>query len=342
MGDDEKQTTKASRSEEELAKDVARLYSWANMEDASYRDFSRKSNLSSAQGPTALSPVAPSPGSQGLARQSLLPITEETVGASICEPPGAPSAEAIGPALALYSIAGGVGKTTLCANLGRLLCSLGEKILLVDASGRGLLPFYFGASELRAGLRTFVAPDVNCPPLQVIGAEETTSEWLQHQVKPAMLEAQRTILDLGSALDLGASWTGALFEIFGMCTAVLVPLLPDLNSILTLSRIETSLKAMESLGKRAPVAYYVFNQFDDSNPSHQGARDLVARRCDQRLLPISIRRGPMAEALDARMTLTDYAPASEVTRDYLELALWLRRVVPIRPPVMLSGHWSER
>jgi cellulose biosynthesis protein BcsQ len=99
---------------------------------------------------------------------------------------------------------------------------------------------------------------------------------------------------------------------------------------------------MDSLGTQAPAAYYVFNQFDDSNPSHQGARDLVARRCDQRLLPISIRRGPMAEALDARMTLADYAPASEVARDFLELALWLRRVAPIRPPAMVSGHWSER
>ena len=59
------------------------------------------------------------------------------------------------PVLAVYSIAGGVGKTTLCANLGKTLCSLGEQ-LLVDASGRCLLPYYFGGlPDLRPGLRKF-------------------------------------------------------------------------------------------------------------------------------------------------------------------------------------------
>jgi uncharacterized membrane protein YoaK (UPF0700 family) len=49
----------------------------------------------------------------------------------------------------IYSVAGGVGKTILCANFGRMLCSLGEQILLVDAAGGEHLPYYFGASDAR-------------------------------------------------------------------------------------------------------------------------------------------------------------------------------------------------
>ena len=40
----------------------------------------------------------------------------------------------------------------LVATLGRALSSLGEKVLLADATSHGLLPFYFGASELRPGV----------------------------------------------------------------------------------------------------------------------------------------------------------------------------------------------
>ena len=63
------------------------------------------------------------------------------------------------PVLAVFSLAGGVGKTSLVATLGRALSSMGEKVLLTDTTSHGLLPFYFGASELRQGVvRTFSPP----------------------------------------------------------------------------------------------------------------------------------------------------------------------------------------
>ena len=63
------------------------------------------------------------------------------------------------PVLAVFSLAGGVGKTSLVATLGRALSRMGEKVLLTDTTSHGLLPFYFGASELRQGVvRTFSPP----------------------------------------------------------------------------------------------------------------------------------------------------------------------------------------
>src|SRR5260370_17783997 len=60
---------------------------------------------------------------------------------------------------AVFSLAGGVGKTSLVATVGRALSSMGEKVLLTDTTSHGLLPFYFGASELRQGtVRTFSPP----------------------------------------------------------------------------------------------------------------------------------------------------------------------------------------
>ena len=67
--------------------------------------------------------------------------------------------EARQPVLAVFSLAGGTGKTSLVATLGRTLSANGERVLLADTAAQGLLPYYFGASELRPGaVRTFSPP----------------------------------------------------------------------------------------------------------------------------------------------------------------------------------------
>lgn len=352
-------------SEDELAKDVARLYSWANVEDAAYRNFSRQRKHPAA----AATHPADNSASQGHESEALESLPAEALATPVISlptvakavpavpeeaRPGFPAipesrehsapVQAVPvplgtahPVMAIYSLAGGVGKTTLAANLGRIFCSMGERILLVDASGSGLLPFYFGAADLRAGLRTFEASGVNFPPIQVIGADEVTAEWLEDEVKPVMERAQRTIFDMGPA-SMGVSP-----EIFAMCSIVLVPLLSDWNSIFTVTRIEASLQNMQSKGIKAPTAYYIFNRFDEGNPMDQQARELVQRQCGDRLLPMAIQQSSaVAEAIAARMTVADHAPQSEVAGDYLELAEWLRKIAPSSPAVQFTGRWSER
>ncbi len=63
------------------------------------------------------------------------------------------------PVVVLFSLSGGVGKTSMAATLGRALSSLGEKVLMADTNTHGLLPYYFGARDLRPGaVRTFTPP----------------------------------------------------------------------------------------------------------------------------------------------------------------------------------------
>lgn len=245
--------------------------------------------------------------------------------------------EGYSTAVAIYSLAGGVGKTTFCANLGRILAAMKEKVLLVDASGSGLLPFYFGATDLKCGLRTFVSPDSNYPPLQVIGTDEITGQWLETDVKAAMQRVQRTIFDLGPAS------MSLLPEIVAMCGMVLIPLQPDLNSILTVQRIEKSFKTMRASGMRVPEVFYIFNRFSNEDSIDQRARLLVEKQCGDRLLTLAIREDEeIARAIASRMTVADQAPGSAVTHDFLELASWVRKQAPIRAPARVQARWSER
>ena len=74
------------------------------------------------------------------------------------------------PVMAIFSLAGGVGKTSLVATLGRTLSARGERVLLVDTAAYGLLPFFFGAGDQRPGmLRTFSpAASSGDAPIQMI------------------------------------------------------------------------------------------------------------------------------------------------------------------------------
>jgi cellulose biosynthesis protein BcsQ len=245
--------------------------------------------------------------------------------------PGKPS-----PVIGIYSVAGGAGKTTVSANLAKILCSLGEQLLLVDASGRGLLPFYFGATELRAGTRKFVAPGVNAPFIQTVTADIVTSEWLNGEVKPLMSGSQRTIFDLGPLCG------SLLPTIFSMCTVIIIPLLPDLNSIVTVAAIERSLNT-QSTALKPPTVFYLFNRFDEQSINDQQAREFVARQCGNRLLPTTLRHDwTLTEALHGGIAASDQTPGSELSHDYLELALWVRRVAPLSPAMLLPGRWSEQ
>jgi cellulose biosynthesis protein BcsQ len=383
MENNEIQDISRSGPQKELANDVAMLFSWAKIQNAPYRDFTRQpkrppappihtserakdqdiagdSNSSQA---TAASPIAASanidvcspelrPGSgseqttpvERQASPSRDPGTGHSLRQDVPPPskggmrttfqPDSPGK--LSPVIGIYSVAGGVGKTTVSANLAKTLCSLGEQLLLVDASGRGLLPLYFGATQLKAGPRKFVAPGVNAPFIQVIAADTVTSEWLNGEVKPLMSGSQRTIVDLGPLCG------SLLPTIFNMCTVVLIPLLPDLNSIVSVAAIESFLNA-QSTGLKTPTVFYLFNRFDEQSMNDQQARELVARQCGNRLLPITLRHDwTLTEALHGGLSAADHMPGSELSHDYLELALWVRTFAPLSSAVLLPGRWSEQ
>jgi cellulose biosynthesis protein BcsQ len=351
-----------------LAKDVARLYSYAHVEEGSYRMFSRGSRplpvsrpltevASSQMQAEAPAQIPPPPvQSSTPTPPTALPtpritIQNEPIPGPIPVPAPIPSRPIEIPpqskpqadpwtthktAIAICSVAGGTGKTTFAANIGRILSAQNEHVLLVDASGSTLLPFYFGAEQMRGGMRTFLAPEPGSLPMHVIGNESVTSEWLEKEVKPVMRTVQRTIFDLGPASF------SFLPKIFPLCAVVVVPLLTDLNSIMSIPRIEAYHRAMLDRGEETPMPVYVSNKFDAASMRERNGRDLIAREVGNRLLPISIRRSPdISEAIAQRMTVADYASESAIAQEFLQLTLWLKKTAPVAEQAKAARRWSE-
>jgi cellulose synthase operon protein YhjQ len=251
------------------------------------------------------------------------------------------------PLLAVFSLAGGVGKTSLVATLGRALASKGEKVVLVDTTSHGLLPFYFGAGELRTGvLRAFSPPAPGGEPISLLAydaAEKSGAEWQQQSLSEDILRHgagnHRLLLDLSSGS--GSSWL--MRQMANLHPTVLVPIAPNMNSVISLQAVERLFHGITDSDGRPLLPFYLLNQFDAALPLHLDVREVFRRRLGERLLPFAIRQSPaVAEALAAGMTVVDYAPSEPISQDYFEVASWLRSFCPPATAEFRTLRWGER
>lgn len=271
----------------------------------------------------------------------------------VFEQPGQPSPEpepvrqkeTRTPVLAVFSLAGGVGKTSLVATLGRALSSLGEKALLTDTTSHGLLPFYFGASELRQGtVRTFSPPSgstdapINLVSYDVDARNDAESqEALVEEITEGGRGMQRILLDL----SVHSAWL--LRRMAHLSPTVLVPVAPDMSSVISLGGVEKFLRGVTDAEGAPAKVFYVLNHFDASLPLHLDVREVLRRQLGDKLLPFVIRRAPMvSEALAEGMTIIDYSPETPVAEDYLTIATWLRSHAAPATTGFRTVRWSER
>jgi len=250
------------------------------------------------------------------------------------------------PVIAVFSLAGGVGKTSLVATLGRALSARGERVLLVDTAAYGLLPFFFGAGDQRPGmLRTFNPPaSSGDAPIQMItldpenfGSETAPQEALTAEISKHARGVGRVIVDLATA-------SGATTRrIMRLAPQILVPLIPDMNSVVSVSSIDAFFDHNGGASTNPSLPNYVLNQFDSSLPLHLDVREVLREQLGDRLLPFVLRRAPaVSEALAEGMTIIDYAPNSSVAEDFVSLAGWVKSLSAAATTTFRGVRWSER
>lgn len=250
------------------------------------------------------------------------------------------------PVAVVFSIAGGAGKTSLVATLGRALSFLGERVLLSDTTAHGLLPFYFGANQLIPRVvRTFSPPlGSTDAPIHLVsydaGQENEDSEDQAGIVEDLLENSQRANRVL---IDLSVNRSAMMARLSQFKPIILVPLLADMNSVISIGGVETLFGSILDDEGRPLQPVYFLNQFDSSLPLHLDIREILKQQLGERLLPFVIRRSPaVGEALAEGMTVVDYDPGSAVAEDYMRVAKWLRSV---SAPVAVSfrtQRWSEQ
>jgi len=250
------------------------------------------------------------------------------------------------PMVTVFSMAGGTGKTSLVATLGRALSAAGERVLLTDTTSHGLLPYYFGASELRPGVvRTFSPPPGSADaPIYLVSydvppqpSDPAAQDWLIDELARNSRGLQRVVLDLAPS----AAWLAK--RLAQLNSVVIVPVAPDMNSVISLGTVEKFFNGVTDGQGRAVQPYFLLNQFDPSQRLHLDVREVMRRQLGDRLLPFVIRRSQsVSEALAEGMTVMDYAADAPVATDYANLASWLRSLSMPAAAAFTNARWSER
>jgi cellulose synthase operon protein YhjQ len=253
------------------------------------------------------------------------------------------------PVIAVFSLAGGVGKTCLVATLGRALSGLGERVLLADTAAYGLLPFYFGSREpetqtRREGLlRTFTPPrSESDAPVRVLSLEAECNGDGHGTLLEKLVRDGRGVNRI--LVDVATARRDVTTGLLSLGPMLLVPMLPDMNSVASLGPIEAFLSRANADRPGAPIEpLYLLNQFDPSSPLHLDVREMLRRQLGDRLLPFVLRRSAaVSEALAEGLTVIDYAPGSPAAEDYGKLTAWLRSVAAPYAVGFRQMRWSER
>jgi cellulose synthase operon protein YhjQ len=302
--------------------DVRALFDKVKLGDLRYRTFAAQKtpqkNEPTYAPPQAadVTPAAPAASHPRRALQSVFEVNARLRIASAQPHLAAGS----GAALIFASCAGGVGKTTLCATVARVLSARLSNVLVADRCPQGIMPYYFGLERLSAGGLQTVYPNARRAGYQMTmvnaPCEEQpntpTAAWLEQ------LQAESTL----TLMDLPTLNNRSLQEQMIPAGYVVVPLVPDVQSIASIAGVE-ALSNVSSEGQNRRCLF-VLNRFDEARPLHREIRTHLEKVLEDRLAPLAVRESDyVAEALSLGITVLDHVPQSPVANDFEQLAAWM-------------------
>ena len=236
------------------------------------------------------------------------------------------------PLICVCSPKGGVGKTTLAANLAYSLARAGSKVLALDFDVQNALRLHFGVPlsdergyvakslelhdwsqcVLSAGSNIFVLPygDVTEKQRQAFDERLASDPHFLTRGLSALLNYPGLII----IADMPPGPSAALTALTPLADLHLVPLLADTASMSTLSHVEKQRLTGGELNHKLGH-FFVINQ---SDTRRQVSRDVVAlmeEKLSNRLLGIIHRDESVVEANASQKSILDFSSSSAAAFD---------------------------
>jgi cellulose synthase operon protein YhjQ len=245
------------------------------------------------------------------------------------------------PLICVASPKGGVGKTTLSANLADALRRAGRRVMALDLDPQNGLRLHFGLPPADADGFTVLLPQrpdwraalretrsgVRLLPHGATRMRGALDLWAALEHEPDLLAAPvRAMLandpDLVVLADTAPGPSPALGVLFPMADLVLTVLLADGASAALLPEVESGCHLGQ--GALATVVarrtHLVLNGLDAASRLSVAVTESAMRSMGERLLGAIRRDDAVAEALAQQRLLLDYAPDSRAASDLRDIA----------------------
>lgn len=310
-----------------MGEDVSRLYDKLGHIDAPYQDIRAKEHTNAVV------------GSSQLLRESVKghESWEGRTGKAVALP--------INPDLKILcflSCSGGVGRTTMLANLANIYASQGKSVVVVDFDPNNMLSLHMGLEPQHhdgiakrwadggawneAGL--CASDGIHLVPFGFPDQDGLTRFEAMLLAEPLWLRSRLAELAMPepTLLLIDVPPLPSIFARQAALAADLVAgvLRPDATAPLMLSRLDNWLAAFN-----APSAESILLcGFHPGRPLHSAVADLLRLALKQRLSPLPIHYdSAVPEALAAALSVIDIAPDSQVVHDLYGLAKWLEHKI---------------
>ncbi len=231
------------------------------------------------------------------------------------------------PLISVYSPKGGVGKTTLTANLCYCLASMGLKAIAIDFDPQNALRLHFGVPlSNEAGFvphaaqsaawsdyvvsnrdNVFVLPHGNASPTQFADYERRLLG--DELFVPRGLHSLLNQPDLLIIADLPANHSAVRNALLPLTDLLLIPLLADTASLSMLPQIEDLLDRFHASNQDAS-GHIVLNQADYRRKMSKDVESFLRERFPDELLGIVHRDESVAEANAEQKSIFDVNYAS--------------------------------
>lgn len=236
--------------------------------------------------------------------------------------------------IAIISVAGGAGRTTLTATLAALLCARGRPVLALDLDPRNQLGMQLGlpldeadglAPQLLAqgvwrqaafqnsdGVRILPFGRVSAQQLPLLDAIVLQSpDWLRQQLAQLALPADAVVL-----IDTPRLPSQYAQQAIAAADLSLDVLLPDAAALGAARHAE--------LATGNGRVYHLLNQLESARPLQRDVMQLLRSALGERIAPYPLHRDPsLPEAVARNCSHHAYAPHAQAAHDLQGLASWL-------------------